>query len=89
MSGLFQEESVEKQEKLKRSTIQYEADLRHQNEMKRLEAELRGKAQVERENKDLRMEQMRAKAQENRETVIEAIKWVLREFLSEAFARVP
>ena len=34
--------------------------------MKRLQAELKGKAQVERENRDIYMEQIKLKAQEQR-----------------------
>ena len=55
-------------------TIEHEAELRHQNEMKRIEAELRGKAKVDRENQDLIREQIKLKAQERRETVLESIK---------------
>ncbi|XP_020616979.1 ATPase family AAA domain-containing protein 3-like [Orbicella faveolata] len=69
-----QEESVKKQEAMKRGTIEYEADLKHQNEMKRLEAELRGKAKIERENKDIKLEKIRVKAAEQRETVLQSIK---------------
>lgn len=69
-----QEESVKKQEAMKRGTIEYEAQIKHDNEMKRLEAELRGKAKIERENKDIRMEQIKLKAAEQRETVLQSIK---------------
>ncbi|KAM7443168.1 ATPase AAA domain-containing protein 3-B [Porites harrisoni] len=69
-----QEESVRKQEAMKRGTIEYQAELQHKNEMKRLEAELRGKAQIERENKDIRLEKIRVKAAEQRETVLQSIK---------------
>lgn len=54
--------------------MEYEAELRHKNEMARIEAELRGKAQIDRENRDLNLEMMREKAKESRETVMEAIK---------------
>ncbi|KAJ7312346.1 ATPase AAA domain-containing protein 3 [Desmophyllum pertusum] len=69
-----QEDSVRKQEAMKRGTIEYEADIKHNNEMKRLEAELRGKAKIERENKDIRLEKIRVKAAEQRETVLQSIK---------------
>lgn len=69
-----QEESVAKQEAMRRQTIEHEMDLREKNKMKLLEAELRAKAKVERENRDLTMEQIRLKAQENRVTVLESIK---------------
>ncbi|XP_069690200.1 ATPase family AAA domain-containing protein 3A homolog [Periplaneta americana] len=69
-----QEESVAKQESMRKATIEHEMELRHQNEMKRLEAELRAKAKVDRENQDLTLEQIRLKAAENRITVLESIK---------------
>lgn len=42
--------------------------------MKRLQAELKGKAQVERENRDIYLEQIKLKSQEHRQTVLEGIK---------------
>ena len=42
--------------------------------MKRLEAELKGKAQVERENREIYLEQIKLKAEEQRKTVMESIK---------------
>ncbi|XP_074655820.1 ATPase family AAA domain-containing protein 3-like [Tubulanus polymorphus] len=69
-----QEESVQKQEAMRRSTVEHEAELKHKNEMTRLEAELRGKAKIERENKEIRLEQIRLKARERRETVLQSIQ---------------
>ncbi|KAL1428517.1 hypothetical protein MTO96_002885 [Rhipicephalus appendiculatus] len=69
-----QEESVAKQEALRRSTIEHEMELRHKNDMKKLEAELRAKAKIDRENQDLYIEQIKVKAAENRATVLESIK---------------
>lgn len=70
-----QEESVAKQEAMRKATIEHEMDLRHKNEMKRVEAELKAKAKVDRENRDLTLEQIRLKASENRVTVLESIKY--------------
>jgi len=42
--------------------------------MKRLEAELKGKAAVERENREIYLEQIKLKAEEQRKTVLESIK---------------
>lgn len=56
------------------ATIEYEAELKHKNDMKRLEAELSGKAQIERENKDIRNEQIRIQAREHRDTVLQSIQ---------------
>ncbi|KAI4465584.1 putative atp-ase [Holotrichia oblita] len=61
-----QEESVAKQEAMRKATIEHEMDLRHKMEMKRVEAELRAKAKIDRENRDLTLEQIRLKASENR-----------------------
>jgi ATPase family AAA domain-containing protein 3A/B len=69
-----QEESVQKQEAMRRATIEHEMELREKNKMKLLEAEARAKAKVERENRDITLEQIRLKAEENRITVLESIK---------------
>lgn len=65
-----------KQEALRKATIEHEMDLRSKNEMKRIEAELKAKGKVDRENRDLTLEQIRLKASENRITVLESIKYV-------------
>lgn len=69
-----QEESVAKQEAMRKATIEHEMELRHKNEMKKLEAEVKAKAKIDRENQDLNIEQIRVKASEKRETVLESIK---------------
>ena len=56
-----------------KETIEQEAELRHAYDMKKLQAELKGKAQVERDNRDIYMEQIKLKAQENRQTILESI----------------
>ncbi|XP_066261669.1 ATPase family AAA domain-containing protein 3A homolog [Euwallacea similis] len=71
-----QEESVAKQEAIRKATIEHEMDLRNKNDMKKVEAKFRAKAKVDRENRDLTLEQIRLKAQENRVTVLESIKTV-------------
>lgn len=62
---------------MRKATIEHEMELRHKNEMKRVEAELKAKAKVDRENRDLTLEQIRLKASENRITVLESIKYAL------------
>lgn len=59
---------------MRKATIEHEMELRNKNEMKRIEAELTAKAKIERENRDIRLEQIRLKASENRTTVLESIK---------------
>ncbi|XP_077941362.1 ATPase family AAA domain-containing protein 3-A isoform X5 [Gasterosteus aculeatus] len=49
-------------------------ELRHKNDLLRVEAEAKARAQVERENADLIREQIRLKAAEHRQTVLESIK---------------
>ena len=69
-----QEESIAKQEALRKATIEHEMELRAKADMKRIEAEAVAKAKVERENQDLYLEQIRLRAKESRNTVMESIK---------------
>lgn len=69
-----QEESVAKQEALRKATLEHELETRSKYDMKRIEAEMKAKAKVDRENQDLYLEQIRLKAAENRITVLESIK---------------
>lgn len=68
-----QEESVAKQEAMRRSTLEHEMELRAKADTKRIEAETAARAKVERENQDLYLEQIRLKAKEHRSTVMEGI----------------
>nr|XP_055238160.1 ATPase family AAA domain-containing protein 3B isoform X2 [Gorilla gorilla gorilla] len=69
-----QEESVQKQEAMRRATVEREMELRHKNEMLRVEAEARARAKAERENADIIREQIRLKSAEHRQTVLESIR---------------
>ncbi|CAH2034486.1 unnamed protein product, partial [Iphiclides podalirius] len=69
-----QEESVAKQEALRRATIEHEMELREKNKLKAIEAEARARAKADRENRDITLEQIRLKAIENRTTILEGIK---------------
>ncbi|XP_067126521.1 ATPase family AAA domain-containing protein 3-B [Centruroides vittatus] len=69
-----QEESVAKQEALRKATLEHELETRNKYDMKKIEAEMKAKAKVDRENQDLYLEQIRLKAAENRTTVLESIK---------------
>merc|ERR1719419_873332 len=66
-----QEESVQKQEAMRRSTLEHEMSLKHENDLKRIEAEMKGKAVVERDNHDLYMEQIKLTEKERRQTRME------------------
>ncbi|XP_064156747.1 ATPase family AAA domain-containing protein 3-like isoform X8 [Anguilla rostrata] len=69
-----QEESVQKQEAMRKATIEHEMELRHKNELLRVDAEYKARARVERENADINREQIRLKAAEHRQTVLESIR---------------
>ncbi|XP_049843316.1 ATPase family AAA domain-containing protein 3 [Schistocerca gregaria] len=69
-----QEASVERQEAMRRATLDRELEMRSQLEAKRAEAEAAARAKAERENRDIALEQIRLKAAENRTTVLESIK---------------
>lgn len=71
-----QEESVQKQEAMRRATVEHEAELRHQNEMKKLDAKMKAQGAIERENRDIKLEQIRAQSAEYRETVLQSLKTV-------------
>jgi ATPase family AAA domain-containing protein 3A/B len=69
-----QEESLRRQEDIRRKTLEHEAALRQQTEMARIKAETEGKILQERSNHDLILEKKRLEAKEYRETVLEGIK---------------
>lgn len=56
------------------ATLEHEFELRRKKEQARIEAEMKARGQMERENIDLIKEQIKLKAQEKRETVLESIK---------------
>ena len=68
-----QEESVAKQEAMRKATLEHEMEMRSKADTKRIEAETVARAKVERENQDLYLEQIRLKAKEHRSTVMEGI----------------
>jgi len=68
-----QEESVAKQEAMRKATLEHEMEMRAKADTKRIEAETVARAKVERENQDLYLEQIRLKAKEHRNTVMEGI----------------
>lgn len=69
-----QEESTAKQEAMRKATIEHEMKLRNENDIKKVRAEVEAQARMARENHDINMEQLRLKAQENRETILQSIK---------------
>lgn len=81
-----QEASVVKQEQMKYDAQKKSLDLSHQNDLKRIEAEAKARAKVERENRDVYLEQIKLKANEDRQTKLESIKLFgdgLRNFISD------
>jgi len=69
-----QEESVAKQEAMRKATLEHEMEARAKADTKRIEAETKAKAKIERENQDLYLEQIRLKAKEHRGTILESIQ---------------
>ena len=67
------EDSLRRQEEIRRKTLEYEAELRQQTEMARVKAETEGRIRQERQNHDLMLEKTSAEGKEYRETVLEGI----------------
>lgn len=68
------EESLMRQEEIRRKTLEHEAQLRQQTEMARIKAETEGRITQERSNHDLIVEKKKLEAREQRETILEGIK---------------
>eukprot|EP00605_Chrysophyceae_sp_TOSAG23-4_P000120 GSChrysophyteH1.ASY1.ANO1.131.1 assembled CDS len=84
------EESLRRQEEIRKRTIEYEAELRQQTEMARVKAETEGRILQERKNFDLTVDLKKVEAAEFRDTIIEGIKIAgttigtgLKEFISD------
>ncbi|KAK2183460.1 hypothetical protein NP493_312g07014 [Ridgeia piscesae] len=69
-----QEDSVARQEAMRRKTVEHESELRKQNDLARVKAEIKAKAEMERDNRDVILEQIRVKALERRRTILESIQ---------------
>lgn len=70
----MREQSAMRVEQERRKTLEYEAQLRQQTELVRVRAEAEAQGRIERDNKDIRNEQLVLQAEEFRTTVIEGIK---------------
>ena len=51
-----------------------EAALRTKTDLARIDAEAKAKGKVERENRDINLEQIKLKAEERRKTILESIQ---------------
>ncbi|KAK6103428.1 ATPase family AAA domain-containing protein 3B [Brugia pahangi] len=85
-----QEESVRKQEAIRKATIEHELALKHKYDLEKVEAETNARAKAARQNRDINLEQLRASEEERRKTTIEKIKTTgtvlgagLQEFLND------
>lgn len=65
-----QEESVQRQESMRRATIDHEMKLRRENDVARAEAEAVARARAERENQDIRKEEIALRAAERRKEIV-------------------
>lgn len=68
-----QEDSTRQQEQMRRDTAEYQEKIRHENEMKRLEAKAAARGRIERDNHDLNKEKIKLESQEFRTTILEAL----------------
>lgn len=68
------EESVLRQEAIRRKTLEYETALRQQADAAKAKAEADGRIEQERRNHDLIMQQKRLELRESRKTTLEGIK---------------
>lgn len=68
------EESVLRQEAIRRKTIEYESALRQQADAARARAEAEGRIEQQRKNHDLIMQTRRLELRENRKTTLESIR---------------
>ena len=69
-----QQEQVERAERERRKTLEYEAKLREKTEAAKALAETKGRIEQERANHDLILEKAKLEATEYRETVLKSIK---------------
>ncbi|CDF36946.1 unnamed protein product [Chondrus crispus] len=68
------EESVLRQEAIRRKTVEYETALRQQADSAKAKAEAEGRIEQERRNHDLIMQQKRLELRESRKTTLEGIR---------------
>ncbi|KAK4337352.1 hypothetical protein RND71_043622 [Anisodus tanguticus] len=69
-----QEESILKQEQLKRKSIEYEAELKLKNSLKEIETKYKAKGKMDKENHEINLEKIKLNAAESRRTKLESIK---------------
>lgn len=60
--------------------MEHESELRHKNDMLRIEAEAKARAKTDRENKDIILEKIRVEAAERRKTLLDSIQSVIASF---------
>ena len=72
------EESLRRQEEIRKKTLEYEAELRQQTEMARAKAETEGRIRQERQNADIVRERDKNKAADMRETCWRASNWQVK-----------
>ncbi|MCL4127524.1 UNVERIFIED_CONTAM: hypothetical protein GTU68_047170 [Idotea baltica] len=68
-----QEESVAKQEAMRKATIEHEMENRLKYDIKRQESEMMARGKLDRENQDLKLEQMKLQAEQDRETTLKSL----------------
>ncbi|KAL7301164.1 hypothetical protein TKK_0006135 [Trichogramma kaykai] len=71
-----QEESIAKQEALKKQTIAYEQELKHKSDLQKIAEKYKSKQKMDRENHDLNLEKLKLQAAEHRDTVLKSLSSV-------------
>merc|ERR1712226_1842744 len=72
-----QEESIQKQESLRRETLVKEMEMRRENDMAKAEAEAKFKAKYDKENHEIRMEQIRSEQKEKNKGMLDRAKAIM------------
>lgn len=78
-----QEESVQKQEAIRKATIEHELKLRHKFDLDRIEAQVKAEARAARENRDVNLEMMKAQVVEKIRTMGSVVGAGLQEFIND------
>ena len=68
-----QEESSLRQETLRKSTLDYDNNLKLNSDLNKIKAEAFAKGEVERKNQDLTLDQIKLREEENRKTILQSI----------------
>ena len=75
-----QEQSIARQEQQKYEALKRQVDIQEKSDLKKIEAKVLARGKIERENRDVYMDQIKLKATEERQTKLEVIKSLGEQF---------